>query len=111
MSQSQHNLVVAALVAIALALAFLLLQWSDQYDGRDLTKIVVFYTSPKPGYSPLKSDWGIYTSFGLIGILLGVIIPLCLISLAAYVALGKTLRPTPTKANAIEDSVSENKRD
>ena len=84
-------MVIATLVVIGMALAFLVLQWSDNFGGGD--PVFIFYKRP---YSTIITEhWGIYTRYGhsrLIGILLGIIAPLLLFAAAAFIALGAKWR-------------------
>jgi hypothetical protein len=91
MNKNQKVFVISALVAIAAVLAFVFLDWSDGY-GISRTKIVTFYSTPDPRYPNLTDNWGLYTPYGIFGVLFGLIAPLCLIATAAYMALG--IQPT-----------------
>jgi hypothetical protein len=88
-----NNQRVFALVVIGVVLAFLTLDWGDQYTlGLNATKIFVFYEAPHPRYRSLTNEYGIYTRFGIAGILLGVVSPLCLFAVAAFIARGARWR-------------------
>jgi hypothetical protein len=87
MNYNQRLLVVAALVVIGVVLTVLMLNWGN-VTGTGRTPVLSFYVIRK--YETLFADdvAGIYTRHGLPGILLGVITPLCLFALAAFVLLG-----------------------
>jgi hypothetical protein len=87
MNNTQRWLVVAALVVIGVVLAFLMLEWDDGWRF-NLTRVLIFYEAQDPRYSNLIDHWGIYTRYGLAGILLGVVAPLCLFAVAGFIALG-----------------------
>jgi hypothetical protein len=88
MSDSQRLLVIAALVVIGVVLAFQMLEWSSGGN----TRIIVFYEKPYPLYPSVTLYMGIYTKYGLAGILLGVIAPICFFAVAGFIALGTTWR-------------------
>ena len=99
MNSTQRVLVISALVIISIVLAFVMLEWSDGRlltwsGGRvsPLTRIVVFYEKDEyyevpylPYVANRTHSWGIYTRFGIPGILFGLVTPLCLLTVAAYV--------------------------
>ena len=95
MNHTQRLLVIASLIVIGLVLASVFLDWGDQYQysfAQTAIKIFGFYEGPTPGYRNLTSEYGIYTRYGIAGILLGVVAPLCLFAAAAFVALGMKAR-------------------
>jgi hypothetical protein len=87
MNNTQRRLVIAALVVIGLVLAFIFLDWG-RIAGVSYSRILVFYERPNPYFPNLLDPIGIYTRYGVAGILLGVVAPLCLFAAAAFVALG-----------------------
>lgn len=87
MNTNQRILVISALCVIAAALSFTMLEWGDGWAA--LTKVVVFYETKAAGYQHVYNRWGLYTRHGVPGILFGVAVPLCLVAVAAYIALGK----------------------
>jgi hypothetical protein len=87
MNSNQRLLAIAALILIGLALAFLILEWGDGY-GFGVTRVLVFYERPDPQYHNLTDHMGVYTRYGIMGVLLGVITPICLFTAAAFIALG-----------------------
>jgi hypothetical protein len=83
-----RNQWLLVIIVIALALPLLFLEWSDGWDSA--TRILVFYEAPpRPPYDAIDR-WGLYTTFGVAGILLGAIAPICLFMAAAFVWLGRT---------------------
>jgi hypothetical protein len=85
---SQRLLVIAALVVIGLALAFLILEWGDGRRFLGETRILV-YERQNAEHPSLTDYVGLYTRYGgVAGVLLGVIAPLCLFATAAFIALG-----------------------
>jgi hypothetical protein len=88
MNDNQRKLVIGSLVVIGFALAFVMLEWTTQW-GMNSTKVWVLYRSPDPRYPTLIDEWGIYTRYGVVGIVLGIVAPLCLFATAAFIALGK----------------------
>ena len=91
MNNTQRLLVIASLVVIGLVLAILMLEWSDGYSF-GATRVFVFYERPDPQYPNLTDHMGIYTRYGVTGVLLGVIAPLCLLAVATFIALGARRR-------------------
>lgn len=85
MNKSQRLLVVAALVVIGAVLSFLMLDWHDGW--RPGSPVLIFYEQPR-GVGNSKNYWGLYTRFGVAGIMLGIVVPLCLVATAAFIALG-----------------------
>jgi hypothetical protein len=86
MNKSQRLLVIAALVIIGAVLSFLMLDWQDGW--KPGSSVFIFYEQPHEGYSSGKEAWGLYTRFGVTGIMLGIVAPLCLLATAVFVALG-----------------------
>jgi hypothetical protein len=84
MNAKQRIVVIVALVVIAAVLASTMLEWSAGTFGS--TKIFVFYSKPNPEYRSIADHWGIYTAYGVTGILAGLVAPLILLSVAAFVA-------------------------
>jgi hypothetical protein len=74
MNDSQRKLVVLTLILLGLALAVLMLHWSNLPFA---DKVIVFYGTS-----------GIYTWYGMTGIVFGVVVPFCLFFVAACIALG-----------------------
>jgi hypothetical protein len=87
MNKYQRTLVVSALIVLAAVLVFAFLEWSDGYIP-NATKIVTFYSEINPQYRNLINEWGFYTRHGVLGLLLGLIAPICLLAIAAFIALG-----------------------
>jgi hypothetical protein len=90
MTEAQHKVVIASLVLIGLVLAYVMLDWTSQFGHDDWTPILIIYET----YDPLfhVARWGLYTRYGVIGVILGVVVPLCLFAVASYVALRLSLR-------------------
>jgi len=88
MTDAQRKLIVASFFVIGLMLAFIMLEWGTQREG-DAARvpILVFYEAPNPKFSNLTNEWGIYTYHGVSGVLLGVIAPLFLFAVGAFLAL------------------------
>jgi hypothetical protein len=89
MNKAQHILVIIALVVIGVVLAFLLLSWGDRYGGGHT--VLVFYEAPIPQYPNLTGRYGIYAAYeipAIVGILFGIVLPLCLFAVAAFLAFG-----------------------
>jgi hypothetical protein len=85
MTEAQHKVVIASLVVIGLVLAYVMLDWTSQFGHGDWTPILIIYET----YDPLfrVARWGLYTRYGVLGVILGVVVPLCLFALAACMAL------------------------
>jgi hypothetical protein len=91
MNYAQRFLVIASLVVIGLVLAFVFLSWGEgafSSWGGDRIAIVIFYQDPQHSKSFFGSGYGIYTTKGIAGVMLGLVAPLCLFAAAAFVALG-----------------------
>jgi putative tryptophan/tyrosine transport system substrate-binding protein len=80
------NLIESAAPSFAVALA------ATPY-GSGMTRVLVFYERPDPQYHNLTDHMGVYSRYGIIGVLLGVITPICLFTAAAFIALGTKGRP------------------
>ena len=85
-----QKLLIASLVVTGLVLAYNLLDWTSQFGHDDWTPIVIFYGA----YDPLGhiAYWGLYTQYGVAGVILGAVMPLCLFTVAAYIAFWLSLR-------------------
>ena len=90
MTGAQTKLVIALLVAMGLALCYLMLDWTSEFQHEGWTPIIILYEDLDP-LSHVER-WGIYTRHGEIGVILGVIVPLCLVAAAIYLALALRLR-------------------
>jgi len=86
MTDAQRNIVVASLIIIGLVLPFVMLEWRTQYGTPTPTPVLRFYDTQLADQRVLR--WGIYTRHGIPGILLGVIAPIGLFALAAFVTVG-----------------------
>jgi len=90
MSDDLQKFVIACLVVIALLLAYFMLDWTSQFRHEDWTPIFIFYEDLDPlGH---VERWGLYTSRGDLGVILGAVVPLCLFAVAAYLALRLRLK-------------------
>ncbi|HST12178.1 MAG TPA: hypothetical protein VLL05_17515 [Terriglobales bacterium] len=90
MNDDRQKLVIAALVVSALGLAYFMLDWTSQFGHEDWTPIFIFYEDLDPlGHI---EKWGLYTPRGELGVIFGVIAPLCLFAAALYLALELRLR-------------------
>ena len=85
-----QKLLVASLVLVGIVLAYNMLDWTSQFGHADMTPIIIFYGT----YDPLGhiAYWGLYTQYGLTGVILGAVVPLCLFAVAAYMAFWFSLR-------------------
>jgi hypothetical protein len=95
MNYGQRFLVIGSLVVIGLVLAFVFLSWGEgafSSLGGDRIAIVVFYQDPQYRNSFIGSGYGIYTTHGITGVILGLVAPLCFFAAAAFVALGTKVR-------------------
>ena len=79
-----QKLLIASLVVTGLVLAYNLLDWTSQFGHDDWTPIVIFYGA----YDPL----GHIAQYGVAGVILGAVVPLCLFTVAAYIAFWLSLR-------------------
>jgi hypothetical protein len=91
MNDTQRFFVVCALALIGLLIAFLMLDWGDNYYpvGANWVRVLVVYEEPNPYVPTVPYRHGIYTQYGVPGIVLGVMLPLFLFGSAAFVALGR----------------------
>jgi hypothetical protein len=90
MNRAQRRLITALLIAVALLLPLLLLQWGTQWGtSSGEHALIIFYSTPTPGYPNSTDYWGIYTdgTSSLVGVIFGVIAPMCLLAGAAYLSL------------------------
>lgn len=81
-------IIVATLVMIAVGLSSTLLSWQDQYYP-NATPILILYETSNPDYRNLTSEWGIYTHYGLTGVLLGIAAPILILGIAVFAAAQK----------------------
>jgi hypothetical protein len=91
MNDAQRFLVIIALVVIGFVLTWLMLEWGDGW-GLVGDPILVFYERPLSQYPNLTGQYGIYAVYGIshiLGILFGVVLPLCLFASAAFLAFGR----------------------
>jgi hypothetical protein len=87
MNRNQRTFVLLMLYATALLLPLIFLRWSNGHIY-PASQILVFYTADNPTYPGMLDYWGIYTSFGLAGLLFGLLAPIGLVALATFLALG-----------------------
>jgi hypothetical protein len=71
-------LLIATLVGIGVVLAFAFLRWGEVWGSYPIFD--------------LREGYGLYTYYGIPGVLLGLIAPLCLFAAAAFVALSTKTR-------------------
>jgi hypothetical protein len=79
MNHGQRLQVIVALVVIGAILSFIMLDWQDgwRYGSQ---QVLVFYEGRSPGQRT-----GLYTRYGVMGIMLGVVVALCLSATAAFI--------------------------
>jgi NADH:ubiquinone oxidoreductase subunit 4 (subunit M) len=90
MNNAQRLSVIIALVVIGFVLAWLMLDWQNGYGGG--TRILIFYEEKHPVYPNLTAYYGIYAVDGVsyvAAVLLGMVLPLCLFAVAAFLAFGR----------------------
>jgi hypothetical protein len=79
------KLVIAALVAAGLALAYVMLSWTSDFQHGDWTPVLIFLEDLDPfGH---VERWGLYTQRGEAGVIFGGVVPVCLFTVAAGLAL------------------------
>jgi hypothetical protein len=92
MNHAQRLLVIVLLIVIGAVLAFVFLSWGEgafSSMGGDRIAILVLSQDRK---SFIGNGYGLYTTNGIPGILLGLIAPICLFAGAAFVLLGTKAR-------------------
>ena len=85
MTDDQLKVIIGSLVAIGIVLPLVMLNFGN-YSPFHQTGIISFASQ---GTMYGSSYWGIYTSHGLMGVVLGVIVPLCLLAGAAFLWFGR----------------------
>ena len=85
MNIAQRQLVTYSLVVIGLVLAFVMLDWGYVH-GHQRTRVLAFYSEGSLGALSANSV-GIYTRHGVIGIIFGIIAPLCIWAVATYLII------------------------
>lgn len=89
MNQAQRMVLVALLLIVGSTLTFVFLNFGDgAYSSLGGDRIAILVLS---GYDPesiIGTGYGLYTTKGIPGILLGLIAPICLFAGAAFIALG-----------------------
>jgi hypothetical protein len=100
MNNSQRMVIVIALSIIGLVLLFVMTGWGDSSHLRYVTRIFPFHKGcwitrgDCWGTRNIFTDkyvdptYGFYVANGILGILLGLVAPICLWAVAAYIALG-----------------------
>jgi hypothetical protein len=83
MTNAQYKWVIALLVMIGLALVDINLDWAHRFGYGDWTPSLILFRI---------GSAAVYTEYGLKGVILGVIVPLCLFAVAAYMAFRLRLR-------------------
>src|SRR5262249_46389735 len=90
MTEAQTKFTIALLVASGLALCYRMLDWTSQFQHESWTPVIILYEDLDPLSHVAR--WGLYTRHGEIGVIFGVIVPLCLFAAAIYLALALRLR-------------------
>jgi hypothetical protein len=83
MTNAQYKWVIALLVMIGLALAYINLDWTHKFGYGAWTPSLILFRI---------GSGAVYTEYGLKGVILGVVVPLCLFAMAAYMAFRLRLR-------------------
>jgi hypothetical protein len=87
-NRSQRLLVILLLTIVGVVLAFVFLNWGDgAFSSMGGDRIAILVLS-QDATSIIGNGYGLYTTKGIPGVLLGLIAPICLFASAAYVALG-----------------------
>ena len=81
----QRLLIVVTLVIAAAGLSVLMLDWHDGW--QEGTPIHIFFTEREA--SGVTHQWGLYTRYGIAGRPLGIIVPLILLAVAAFIAVDR----------------------
>jgi hypothetical protein len=62
----------------------------DQFQHEDWTPVFIAYEDLDPfGH---VERWGLYTRYGVMGVIRGAVVPLCLLAVTAYLALKLRLK-------------------
>ncbi len=88
MTEQQTKLLVIALVVIGVVLAFVMLTLGDRYDAFDACGGGPACAGVSKPIFVGSEGVGLYSPYGVKGIILGFILPLCLFALAAFLAVG-----------------------
>lgn len=92
MNSAQRLLLIVILVAVAAVLAFVFLHWGEgAFNSMGGDRIAVLVLSQDRN-TFIGNGYGLYTTNGIPGILLGLIAPICLLAAAAFVALATKAR-------------------
>lgn len=95
MNHAQRLLIIVFLVGVGAVLASIFLNWGEgAYSNVSGDRIAILILDPENSkrvpflLGTLGAGYGLYTTHGIPGVLLGLVAPLCLFAAAAYVALG-----------------------
>jgi hypothetical protein len=81
------------MIALGMVLAFVFLNWGEgAFSNVAGDRIAILVLSQKNPGSIFGSGYGLYTTQGIPGVVLGLAVPLCLFAGAGYVALGMEKR-------------------
>lgn len=93
MNVAQRRLLIICLAGLGVILALIFLHFGEgAFDSRAGNRIAILVLFGADKSSLFGSAFGVYTTEGIPGVLLGLIVPLCLFAAAAFVALGSKPR-------------------
>jgi hypothetical protein len=85
----QIDVIILSLVVVSIILVLVFMRLGYVYEYVDSFRLVVLYSRTTPLYPPyLDDEWGLLARMGLYGVIFGVITPILLCAVAAFLAAG-----------------------
>jgi hypothetical protein len=94
MNSAQRRVLIVLLAGVGAALACIFLRWGEgAFNSMGGDRITIFVLdAEKSSDSIFGHGYGLYTTHGIPGVLLGLVAPLCLFAGAAYMAFANSAR-------------------
>lgn len=93
MNHAQRLLIIVLLIFIGALLAFVFLDFGEgAFSNLAGNRIAILVLREGDKNSFIGSGYGLYTTFGIAGILLGLVTPICLFAVATFISLGASRR-------------------
>jgi hypothetical protein len=89
MNGRQIDIIISSLIILSVTMTMVFLRLGYVYEYADSFILIVLYDRTTPAYPPyLNDEWGLLARMGLLGVIFGVIMPILMCAIAAFLAAG-----------------------
>jgi heme/copper-type cytochrome/quinol oxidase subunit 2 len=88
-NKKQMDIIISSLIIVSVVLALVFLRLGYVYEYEASFRLIVLYDRTTPAYPAYRDDeWGLLARMGLLGVIFGVVTPVVLCAVAAFLAAG-----------------------